>query len=237
MTSAGPSTGTLLAIEGIDGVGKRTQAALLNRALQALSISCVNFSFPRYESFFGQLVGRFLNGDFGALDAVDPHFSALLYAGNRLEAKPGLHAALSAGQTILADRYIASNLAHQTARMPAAQQPEFLQWLRQLEYGVYGLPAEDLVIFLRLAPTEAQRMVGRKAAASRTYTGLKHDIQESDLTHLEKAALVYDQLAAEPNWVTIECATSAGGVKPAEEIHAAVFAAVKARVLTRTVAR
>ena len=51
-------------------------------------------SFPHYEGFFGKLVARFLNGEFGALEAVDPHFSALLYAGDRLESKPVIETAL-----------------------------------------------------------------------------------------------------------------------------------------------
>ena len=222
-------SGTLLAIEGIDGAGKRTQTELLGKALAARGISLAHFSFPRYESFFGQLVARFLNGEFGPLEAVDPHFSALLYAGNRLEAKPELDAALAAGKTLLTDRYIASNLAHQTARVPAAQRADFLAWLRRLEYGVYGLPVEDLVIFLRLAPASAQQMVGRKA--TRNYTDRKHDLQESNLAHLRETSLIYDQLAAQANWVTIECAGPDGAVKPAPEIHKAIFAAVESRVL------
>ncbi len=84
-------------------------------------------------------MAQFLNGEFGALEAVDPHFSALLYAGDRLEAKPRIEAALRAGKTLLADRYIGSNLAHQGARVPREKRGEFLAWLKQLEYEVYGL--------------------------------------------------------------------------------------------------
>jgi len=227
--------GTLIALEGIDGAGKRTQAELLGRALQARGVPCAHFSFPRYESSFGRLVARFLNGDFGRLDAVDPHFSALLYAGDRFEAKPALQAALAAGKTILTDRYVGSNLAHQTARVAPAQRAEFLAWLRQLEYGIYGLPAEDLVILLRRAPAEAQQMVGNKAA--RDYTNRKHDLQESDLTHLEQTALIYDQLAGGANWVTVECTGPApGALITPEEIHRTVFATVESRVLSRSAA-
>src|SRR6202046_3998849 len=126
MTPATTSPGTLIAIEGIDGAGKRTQTELLGRALQARGIPHIHFSFPRYNSFFGKLVARFLNGEFGSLEAVDPHFSALLYAGNRLEAKPAMEAALSAGKALLADRYVASNLAHQGSRVAADKRDEFL---------------------------------------------------------------------------------------------------------------
>lgn len=111
--------GKLVALEGIDGSGKRTQLELLARALDVRGYRTLQVSFPRYESFFGKLVARFLNGEFGSVDQVDPHLSALLYAGDRLEAKPELESALAAGKIVLADRYIASNLAHQSERVPA----------------------------------------------------------------------------------------------------------------------
>jgi len=229
------SRGRVIAIEGVDGAGKRTQTEMLGRALAARGVSCVTFSFPRYESFFGKMIAGFLNGEFGGLEDVDPRLAALLYAGDRLEAKPELEAALAAGKTILADRYIASNLAHQCARVIPEQRAEFLAWLRRLEYEIYGLPAEALVVYLRVKPAEAQQRVERKAA--RGYTPLKRDLLESNLTHLEQAALVYDALAAEPNWVTIECLDAASGaMKPPEEIHRAVLAAVEARVLARRAA-
>ncbi len=148
-------------------------------------------------------MGRYLNGEFGALEAVDPHLSALLYAGDRLEAKPEIAAALSAGKIVLADRYIASNMAHQTARVSPEQRDEFLAWLKQLEYGLYGLPAEDLVIYLRVPVAEAHRLVGLKSA--RAYTNLKRDIQEADIKHLEQTAIIYDRLATETNWARIDC--------------------------------
>ncbi len=221
--------GKFIAIEGIDGSGKRTQLELLGRALESRGIACVSVSFPRYGSSFGQLVARYLNGEFGPLSAVDPHFSAMLYAGDRLEAKPGLEAALSAGKTVLADRYIASNLAHQTARVAPAERDEFLRWLHRLEYNLYDLPAEDLVLFLRLPVFEAHRLVGTKQA--RGYTALRRDLQEADVRHLEQASLIYERLASAPTWMAIECVSQpAGTLLAAEAIHASVLAAVDARL-------
>ena len=115
------SRGKLIALEGIDGSGKLTQLDLLARELDSRGLPTFRISFPRYESFFGKLVGRYLNGEFGELGAVDPHLSALLYAGDRLEAKPEIETALSAGKIVLADRYIGSNMAHQSARVPAGE--------------------------------------------------------------------------------------------------------------------
>jgi dTMP kinase len=225
------SRGKLIVIEGIDGAGKRTQADLLGQALKQRGIPSVRFGFPRYESSFGRLIGKFLNGDFGPLSAVDAHFSALLYAGDRFEAKPELEAALASGQTVFADRYIASNLAHQAARVPAEKRPEFIAWLRHLEYGIYGLPAEDLVIYLRLPANEGQRRVGLKS--QRGYTAMRRDLQESDLSHLQEAAMVYDQLAGEANWVTVECFHKDGAQKTPGQIHQAILEAIDSGVLSR----
>lgn len=226
------SRGKLIVIEGIDGSGKRTQADLLARAFEKRGIPLVRFSFPRYESSFGRLIARFLNGEFGPLSAVDAHFSALLYAGDRFEAKPELEQALHSGRVIVMDRYIASNLAHQAARVPAERRAEFIAWLRQLEYGIYGLPVEDLVTYLRVPAQEGHRLVGLKSA--RSYTAKQRDLQESDLLHLNEAARVYDQLAQAPNWVTIDCFDSKSGKHRApEEIHQDVIEAIDCRVFSR----
>lgn len=224
-----PARGKLIVIEGIDGSGKRTQLDCLARALCERGVPFTQVSFPRYEGFFGKLVARFLNGEFGPLAAVDPHFSALLYAGDRLESKPVIEASLASGKTVLADRYIGSNLAHQGARMPPGKRDEFIAWLKQLEYGVYGLPAEDLVLYLRVPAAEAHRLAGERGA--RDYTKLRRDLQESDIAHLEAASAVYDTLARQPHWVKIECFDpAAGALRMPQAIHAEIFAAVDAAI-------
>jgi hypothetical protein len=72
--------GLLIAIEGIDGSGKHTQANLLEHSLRSSGFPVYSTGFPQYDSWFGQMVGKFLNGDFGPLDSIDPRFTALLYA-------------------------------------------------------------------------------------------------------------------------------------------------------------
>lgn len=251
-----PARGKLIVLEGIDGSGKRTQLEMLARALQARGVDFAQVSFPRYDGFFGKLVARFLNGDFGSLGAVDPHFSALLYAGDRLEAKPEIEAHLAAGRTVIADRYIGSNLAHQGARVPSKKRAAFLAWLKQLEYEVHALPQEDLVIYLQVPAAAAHRLVAQKGA--RGYTKKKRDIQESNLAHLEAASQVYDDLARMQNWMKIVCADNEGArsfekksarktghakrprnssaalLRTPEEIHKEILAAVEARVFAST---
>jgi hypothetical protein len=114
----------------------------------------------------------------------------------------------------------------------APQQEEFIAWLKRLEYGLYSLPAEDLVLYMRLPVAEAHRLVGMKEA--RTYTTARRDLQEADVRHLEHAAVIYERLATQPNWATIECSGAASDPAPAllspEQIHAAVLKMVWARL-------
>ena len=218
--------GKLIALEGIDGSGKRTQLELLREALTKLGHSLCCTGFPQYDSWFGKMVGRFLNGDFGPLETVDPHFTALLYAGDRFEAKNRLVTALNDGKIVLADRYIASNLAHQTARAPAGQRSEFIAWIEHLEYKIYDLPPEDLVLYLRVPPAPAQTLIAKKSA--RGYTKAKQDLQEANLRHLQDAAEIYDMLSRRAVWKTVECFdTSRNAMHSPEEISRNVLAAVE----------
>jgi dTMP kinase len=217
-----------LAVEGIDGAGKRTQIDLLCKLLEQRGAAYSRFSFPRYTSFYGRMVGQFLNGDFGPLADVDAHFSALLYAGDRLEAKEELESALEKGHVVVADRYVASNLAHQGARIEPARREAFLNWLRELEYKIHRIPAEELIVLLRVPAAQAQRLVEQKDR--RDYTQRKKDIQEADLKHLEEAARVYDRLAQEPRWLTIECFDAAAGkLRAPLEIHEELAAKIESR--------
>jgi len=221
--------GKFIVLEGIDGSGKRTQLDALTLAFARRALAFTQISFPNYHGFFGKLVARYLNGEFGSLATVDPHVSALLYAGERLESKPAIEGALASGKAVLADRYIGSNLAHQGARVPREKRGEFLAWLKQLEYGVYALPAEDLVVYLRVPVSEAHRLIGQKTA--REYTNLRHDLHEADVSHLEAAAEVYDELSRQPNWLRIECFdAAAGALRARAEIHEEILAAVESRL-------
>src|ERR1700739_1056043 len=218
--------GSLIAIEGIDGSGKNTQARILEHVLTSRGYTVLATAFPQYESWFGTMVGKFLNGDFGALEHVDPHFSALLYAGDRLEAKPRLESALNNGKIVLVDRYVASNLAHQVARTPVDKRSEFLRWIEHLEYSIYGLPREDLILYLRVPPSQAQKLVAQKA--ERNYTRKTHDIQEKSLHHLEDAAEMYDMFSRSKPWATIQCYdANRNSLRLPEDIAAEMLGAVE----------
>jgi dTMP kinase len=218
--------GSLIAIEGIDGSGKHTQAKLLEQSLLSSGYSVYATGFPQYDSWFGQMVGKFLNGDLGPLESVDPHFTALLYAGDRFEAKSRIAVALNQGQVVLIDRYVGSNLAHQVAREAPAKRAEFLRWIEYLEYSIYGLPREDLILYLRVPPRQAQELIAAKE--ERNYTRKTHDLQEKSLHHLEDAAQMYDMLSRSRPWATIQCFDArTGSLRVPEDIAHDVLSAVK----------
>jgi uncharacterized protein len=85
-----------------------------------------------------------------------------------------------------------------------------------------------------MPPREAQRLVAKKSA--RTYTTAKQDILEASLRHLEQAADMYDLLALEAPWVTIECFDAArGAMRSPKEIAQDVLAAVNKVTSTQVV--
>ncbi len=195
--------GRLIAIEGIDGSGKRTQLEMLANVLSASGNRVFSTGFPQYDSWFGKMVGQFLNGELGPLET-----------------------ALDEGKIVLVDRYIGSNLAHQTARAAPAKRADFRKWIEHLEYGIYDLPREDLILYLRVPPSEAQKLVAQKA--ERTYTNAKRDLQEASLHHLQAAAGMYDLLARSAPWAIIECFDAKrGALREVGEIAREVLAAVE----------
>jgi dTMP kinase len=193
----------LVAIEGIDGSGKGTQAERLRAGLVADGVSCSLMSFPRYEAtLFGRAVGDFLNGRFGTLEQVDPHLAALLYAGDRLESRDDLLAAIDTHDVVVLDRYVASNIAHQGAKTAPEERQKIIDWISQIEHEIYGLPYADLTILLDVHVPTAVELIARKSA--RTYTDQKADLQEANSEYLSSVRKLYCELAnSQPNWQSV----------------------------------
>ena len=119
----------LIAIEGIDGAGKGTQAARLTDRLNEAGLKTTKIQFPRYsETTFGGAIGDFLNGRFGSLDQVHPQLASVLYAGDRFESKPHLLQAMETHDAVVLDRFTGSNLAHQSAKLDGTERSELMKW-------------------------------------------------------------------------------------------------------------
>lgn len=193
----------LIAIEGIDGSGKGTQARILHERMVEHGLKSELISFPRYsETHFGHTIGRFLNGEFGSLQQVDPHLAATLYAADRFESIGHLQALLAANDVVVADRYVPSNVAHQGARRTGDERVRLQYWISTVEYEVFRLPRAAKVVHLDLPAETAQMLIARKA--ERDYTKRAADIQEADREYLDTVRQAYLELAArEADWSTI----------------------------------
>jgi dTMP kinase len=224
--------GLLLAIEGIDGSGKGTQAAFLADAARAAGYSVASFSFPRYDGNpFSLAIGDYLNGELGGLDEVHPQLAALLYACDRLHARPELVAALAEVDLVVCDRYVASNLAHQGAKLEGEARERVIEWLLEVEYGEFALPRPDLVVLFDAPAALARELVARKGA--REYTTLEADILESDTEGAGASREVYLALAQRDGWRVVTTAGEDGGARDVGEIAAEVWTAVDPELRSR----
>ncbi len=187
------SRGVFIVIEGTDGSGKGTQFALLSEQLTEAGHDVALFDFPQYEQGSSYFVKKYLNGDYGKADDVGPYTGSLFYALDRYDASAAINEALEAGKVVLANRFTASNMAHQGTKFDSAEQRRgYFIWLDNLEFETLGIPRPDLNIVLRVPADVAQRLVDQKS--ERNYTDKKRDIHEADLSHLERAVEVYDDL-------------------------------------------
>jgi dTMP kinase len=218
--------GSLIALEGIDGTGKGTQARMLMEALASRRRKAELFSFPSYEKTLGgSLVAAYLDGEMGDPHAIDSRLTAVLYALDRFEMKSGIERALAAGKTVVCDRYVGSNLAHQVARAPASRRKEMRALIERLEYEILGLPRPKLTVLLVMPTSLAQERVLTKA--KRSYTKKQLDVQEADRAHLKAALAEYRlQSRIHEDWATIPT-VSGRTPRTREEIHADVVAALE----------
>lgn len=222
--------GILVVFEGLDGAGKGTQLEHTKRRIERAGLVCESLSFPRYgESFYADIVGRYLSGEFGEPLSVSPYLSSLPYAVDRLQAREAIRGWLEEGRVVLLDRYVGSNLAHQGAKLEGDKAQAFVRWLATLEYEVNGMPTEDLTILLDAPPQVSFARVAQKRR--RRYTRRRRDLHEKDMLYQHTVHEQYKLLASEfANWVTIECLSPEGGLLPEDAINEKVVAVLNQRL-------
>ncbi len=190
------SRGRLIAIEGIDQSGKRTQATLLAQKLRKRGYSASVWNFPDYSTPLGGQLRAYLAGR-SALNYRAVH---LLYAANKWERVIELKHELRRGRNIIVNRYSPSNLVYGAAHgLP-------LEWLRTLESG---LPEAEAVFVLDITHSTS---FARKRE--------RRDVHEGDRRYLNKVRGIYLRLAKEYGWQVID-----GGRDP-RIVHSELWALV-----------
>lgn len=209
---------TLIAIEGIDGAGKGTQAGRLVSSLREMGLRVDTLQFPRYSATnFGGAIGDFLNGRFGSLNQVHPQLAAVLYAGDRFESRPLLMQLMEDNDVVVLDRFVGSNLAHQSAKLDGAERTALVDWIENIEYEVFQLPRPALTVLIDMSSQMSRELVSRKA--TRDYTDQQADLQESDLPYLERVRRCYLALAhSRLDWRTIHGLSEDGSLRTIDDV-------------------
>ena len=189
--------GKIVALEGIDQAGKRTQTRLLASALMRIGARVATISFPIYNSPSGRQIQRFLEGKKPyPLEALH-----MLYSLNRWENQARLTGLMENADYVIADRYYPSNLAYGVSRGLR------LDWLQGLDRG---LPTASLVIVLDV-PVPAS--FARKSRG--------RDIHEKNRQLLFKVRRTYQALAKRLDWKIVDAA------HPVEEVHEVVWSVIR----------
>ena len=209
---------TLIAIEGIDGAGKGTQAAKLVASLRVQGLRVDSLQFPRYgATTFGAAIGDFLNGRFGALNEVHPQLAAALYAGDRYESRSLLLHMMANNDVVVLDRFVGSNLAHQSAKLEGHERTALVEWIEKIEFEVFQLPRPTLTILIDMSSQMSRELVSRKAA--RDYTDQEADLQESNLPYLERVRRCYLALAhSRLDWRTVHGLNDDGALRTIDDV-------------------
>ncbi|MBA5851399.1 deoxynucleoside kinase [Clostridium sp. cel8] len=216
--------GKLIVIEsGSDGSGKATQSKMLYDRLVNENYKVKKVEFPNYKSQSSSIIKMYLNGDFGSKpEDVNAYVASTFYAVDRFASyKMEWEKFYKDGGIIIADRYTTSNMVHQASKIDDNKERDhFLDWLRNLEYKLYGLPEPDCVVFLDVPPNYSIKLMDKR---SNKFTGNnKKDIHESNSEYLMKCYKNSLYVANKYGWNKINCIEN-NKIMEIEAIHNCVY--------------
>ena len=217
-----------IVLEGLDGAGKSTQIRMLRQLFADRGVESEYVHFQRFDSpVYGQLIARFLRGEFGGVQEVDPYLVALIFAGDRADAAPQIRQWLAEGKAVVLDRYVYSNVGFQCAKLPAGEERDRLaDWIVNLEFGHNALPRPDLSLFLDVPFAFTERKLSEvREGDDRDYLQGGQDIHEASLQLQQDVRSVYLASAAkDPSLRVVDCSDASGAMESPEGIFAKIRA-------------
>lgn len=184
--------------------------------------------FPRFDApVYGELIARFLRGEFGAANEVDSYLVALLFAGDRAGAAQQVRAWLEEGRTVLLDRYVWSNVAYQCAKLAGSDEDRrrLQQWILDLEYGYNGIPRPDVSLFLDVPLSFVERKLAeQRKGDDRAYLQGGQDIYESSLALQRRVRETYlDAAQTDDRLCVVDCSDVQGGMTDPDTTFARIL--------------
>lgn len=203
--------GKLICAEGIDGSGKSTQVKLIKKYLKENKLSFKHYHFPMYgHNQFSDLISKFLRGEFGTIEEVDPLFVANIYAMDRFRFLPVLEKALEENDVVVLDRYVYSNMAYQGAKYSEESEDNKIikEWIHEFEFNFLNLPYPDLNIFFDVPIEIIKKRLEKREGKDRDYLNEKKDIHEADLNFQKRVRDNYIlSMQGAVNCKIIQCAS------------------------------
>lgn len=221
----------LIVLEGLDGAGKSTQVKLLKEYIQSKGKRLEYLHFPRFDApVYGDLIAKFLRGDFGAIDQVHPQLVALLFAEDRRDASKQIREWLDDGRCVLLDRYVYSNIAYQCSKIKDKERArELRNWIFELEYNIYKIPRPDVNLFLDVPISFVdKKLKENREGEDREYLQGKEDIHEANIQfQIDVRELYLEQTVFDNNFVRVECSGEDGQMLPPQKIFANIEKALE----------
>ncbi|MGZ8176680.1 dTMP kinase [Williamsia sp. SKLECPSW1] len=160
--------GTLIAVEGLDGAGKRTLVDGLIARWGSDGRRVATMAFPRYgRSVHADIASEALHGEHGDLRS-SASAMAMLFALDRRDAADEIRGLLESHDVVLLDRYVASNAAYTAARLGESADGDAVAWVEGLEFDRFGLPVPDRQVLLGTDPDLARSRATSRAAGDAT---------------------------------------------------------------------
>jgi len=227
----------LIVIEGLDGAGKSTQISLLKEWFAERKLQCRYIHFPRTDTpYFGELIARFLRGEFGDISHVDPYLVAMLYAGDRKDAAPMIEAWLGEKYYVILDRYTYSNIAYQCAKLGSQENANKLRdWILKLEFDHFSIPKPDINIFLDVPfRFTEEKLKSQRHGDDRSYLQGNQDIHESSLEFQKRVRDMYIEVAAGDSYLqVIKCYNADSKMLAPDEIFRLILDKLREKNILR----
>lgn len=215
--------GKLIVIEGLDGSGKGTQAALLLKRLRESGKDVFEIDLPNYSDNSSALVKMYLAGEMGNRPGdVNAFAASTFFAVDRYASfKKFWSKEYESGKIIVANRYTTSNACHQMTKLEKKDWDSFLSWLFDFEYVKLGIPEPDCVVFLDMPVETSQKLLEKRYNNDES----KKDVHERDIDYLNHCRDAAIYACEKLGWKRIVCAEG-GEPKSVEKISDLVFQTV-----------
>lgn len=195
-----------IVIDWLDGSGKGTQTKLVVAELEKLWKKVLLLDYPRYWEASAYFVERYLNGAYWK--NLSPKLASIFYALDRFEDSFNFKDSIDEYDYIISNRYVSANMMHHGGKIKDPEERlEYISWLKNLEFEIFGIPQPDKVLFLDVPPEVSQKLVEKKEEREYIKWETNKDLHEADENHLRDAYVAAKHIVSHfsDSWESIEC--------------------------------